>query len=625
MINLKEKESDEDDEYADDYDDNDAMSMAPEKFKIPKMHSFGLNGRSASTQRKAMGKKGNEAVKAYVCTNCGAEYVNWVGKCTTCHQWNAVQEFKVGRSPSSSFKPRASFMKGSPMHTNEGSVSKLDGSWFGDVYSGTELEPIRMTDLYQSEDTKDRGSLEDMFRRQRLQVPENEEFNNVLGGGFMSGSLTLLGGDPGVGKSTLLLQVAGAVASLSTPSKGIGMGLDDEETTTKSKGPVMYISGEENAWQIANRAYRLGIDQSELFLLCDTDADTIAEMVANPKKGTKLPSLVVIDSIQTMMTESGGSSSAGGVTQVRESVALFLRLAKSTGIPIVLVGHVTKSGDVAGPKTVEHMVDCVLYLEGDRTQTDIRMLRSTKNRFGSSDEVGVYEMDHSPLSGGRLIPVSDPSSFFLSERRDNADSEGCAVSLILEGSRPVTAEVQALVAWSHGSNSCGRRTVDGISTSRLLLILAVLDKRFGISFSRQDVYVNVVGGIRLSTGASKGSESDLAVAAALVSSATSNPVRADSIFLGEIGLSGELRPIPNLDKRIAEAKRMGFSRIITPPRNKRRKPNSEFDGIYKPKGEIKSSNQNGIQLYECVTVLEAMNAGLVQKLRPKKRKKTTRN
>ena len=266
------------------------------------------------------------------------------------------------------------------------------------------------------------------------------------------------------------------------------------------------------------------------------------------------------------------------------------------------------------------MVDCVLYLEGDRTRGDIRMLRAVKNRFGSSDEVGVYEMDTSPLHGGRLVPVSDPSSLFLSERQDTVDTEGCAVSLILEGSRPVTAEVQALVSWSSGSSYSGRRTVDGISPSRLLLILAVLDKRCGISFSRQDVYVNVVGGIRLSAGVSRGSESDLAVAVALVSSIFDIAVRADSVFVGEIGLSGELRPIPNIEKRIAEAKRMGFSRIITPPRNnkQRRKRGQAGDyGIKKPR----SSNHGGIELFECMSVMEAINVGLVKNIPPKRNRK----
>ncbi len=376
----------------------------------------------------------------------------------------------------------------------------------------------------------------------------------------------------GVGKSTLLLQMAGSIASTAERSlqyPGIGMGpprpsptnnpSDEQKSDTdkqQNQGPVLYVSGEENANQIASRALRLGIDDPELLLWCETDADFIADTVVNavynpisPWEGedesqsnnspplSRAPSLVIIDSIQTMLCDAAGSSAAGGITQVRECVGLFLRLAKSTGVPIILVGHVTKSGDVAGPRTVEHMVDCVLYLEGGSllgsgrgsggNVSSLRILRAAKNRFGSSEEVGVYEMEG--RRGGRLVPVSDPSSFFLSTRMDDADSEGCAISVVLEGIRSMTVEVQALVAWSAGSGAFGgRRIVDGISASRLLLILAVLQKRYGISFFKRDVYVNVVGGMNLGKGSKGGGGSDLAVAVAVVSSFTGIPVRSDT-------------------------------------------------------------------------------------------------
>ena len=478
--------------------------------------------------------------------------------------------------------------------------------------------------------------------------------------------------DKGVGKSTLLLQMAGSVASTAERSlqyQGIGMGppkpsaessLEDDgnaqnkqqqqQRHNKGGGPVLYISGEENANQIASRALRLGIQDPELLLWCETDADIIADTVVNSMYGSPpsfdtdgnnnkssspplatLPSLVIIDSIQTMLCDSGGSSAAGGITQVRECVGLFLRLAKSTGVPIMLVGHVTKSGDVAGPRTVEHMVDSVLYLEGGGLLgggssggsagaesgggiTSLRVLRAAKNRFGSSEEVGVYEMGQ----GGRLLPISDPSSFFLSSRLDNADAEGCAISVVLEGIRSMTVEVQALVALAAGSGGYGgRRIVDGISTSRLLLILAVLQKRYGISFHRRDVYVNVVGGMHLGKGSKSGGGSDLAVAIGLVSSLVGIPVRSDTAFVGEVGLLGELRPVHSLDKRISEARRMGFSRIVTPSssstssgqKNKKQR---------KAGGRIQSGVQEvsagGIKQLMCDNLLDAINCGLVTKL-----------
>uniref|UniRef100_A0A7R9VCI5 RecA family profile 1 domain-containing protein n=1 Tax=Pseudictyota dubia TaxID=2749911 RepID=A0A7R9VCI5_9STRA len=310
-----------------------------------------------------------------------------------------------------------------------------------------------------------------------------------------------------------------------------------------------------------------------------------------------------------MICESGGTAAAGGVTQVRECVGLFLRLAKMTGTPVVLVGHVTKSGGVAGPRTVEHMVDCVLYLEGDRGGlNNLRMLRAAKNRFGSSEEVGVYEMDQ---TGGKLVPVSDPSSLFLSNRFDTFDSDGCAITVMLEGLRPMTVEVQALVTASStgGKSFAGRRCVDGISTARLLLILAVLQKRCGISFSRYDVYVNVVGGIRLSSNARQGSESDLATAVALVSSLTGIAVRADTAFVGEVGLLGELRQVISLEKRVNEARRMGFSRIITPDGGRRRK-----GSLIKKESRRRHNNANGIEWIKCEGLLDAISAGLVSRL-----------
>ena len=594
---------------ADDDDDDSAPIVDIKDFDVQKqIHSFGLNGRSAPNQRKALGKGSKDRAIVYMCTNCSSEFVKWVGRCPTCQEWNTVQEYSVRRSAMEKGRPR--FAK-----STEGSGG---GAWLSNTSTGQSyVMPVRMSDLI-----KDQLSRDDEYgysgggRDRRLIIPENEEFNNVLGGGLMPGSLILVGGDPGVGKSTLLLQIASAVASLSSPRRGIGMGLDEDETemgNNRRYGPVLYVSGEESTWQIASRASRLGIDHTAdgLLLLCDSDADAIAEFVANPSSGDLAPSLVVIDSIQTMICESGGSSSAGGVTQVKETVGLFLKLAKSTSIPILLVGHVTKTGDVAGPRTVEHMVDSVLYLEGDRTgsNSNLRILRATKNRFGSSDEVGVYEMTSSKRSGsltsGCLVPISDPSSFFLATRRSSEDMEGCAVSLVVEGSRPMTAEIQALVSQTTPEAS-SRRTVDGISLSRLQLIIAVLQKRCGIFLPKKDIFINVVGGIRLNGyNSNDGSASDLAIAASIVSSLLSIPIRSDTAFVGEIGLVGELRPVRSIGKRIHEAQRMGFSRIVT------------------PRGSNDNISVQGIERIQCNDLRSALNAGLVYEI-PMRKKNTLR-
>ena len=426
-----------------------------------------------------------------------------------------------------------------------------------------------------------------------------------------------------------MLQVAGAVASLATPQVGIGMGPSSDVLSPSSSGPVWYVSGEENAQQIASRAQRLGIQESELWLLSETHVDTLCEQVVAsyhaplfsdeadviPGQTPKPPSLMVIDSIQTMICEAGGASAAGGITQVRESVAVFLRLAKSTGIPIFLVGHVTKNGDVAGPRTVEHMVDCVLYLEGGDHRTiggvNLRMLRAAKNRFGSADELGVYEM-----TSGRLMPVSDPSSLFLSTRIDSEDSEGCSVSIVLEGLRAMTVEIQALV--TPNMEGKGRRTVNGFAYNRLQLLLGVLQKRCGMFFGKQDVYINVVGNMRLDASQNEGSGSDLAVTLALVSSLLTIPVRSDTAFVGEVGLLGEIRSVPVVEKRLQEAKRMGFSRVVTSRVFDRKKKNNNI------RGKPSFSRIYGIDWIQCDTLVDALNEGLVRRLPTRVQRKTNR-
>ena len=677
------------------------------------------NSLSSNIKGGSKGKGGDALTSVYVCTNCGSEYVQWHGKCGTCLEWNTIQEYTAKRggsiksSSASVGKARGGMFLNARQQQHNG-FQKSGSSWLDGIdtpynsdnsYNLGGRGPVRVTDVYQDilSDTniKEGESWEDAFqngsREHRTLVPDDSELNAVLGGGIMPGSICLVGGDPGmsmtllclydfvvciththtfhivssfliillgVGKSTLLLQMAGSVASIAERSlqyQGVGMGppkpsessrKDEDEDDTKKQiqnkgggGPVVYISGEENANQIASRALRLGIHDPELLLWCETDADIIVDTVVNsmyddssapsffdddesstnkaPLPLSKLPSLVVIDSIQTMLCDAAGSSAAGGITQVRECVGLFLRLAKSTGVPIMLVGHVTKNGDVAGPRTVEHMVDCVLYLEGGGLLggsagsgvesgggvSSLRVLRAAKNRFGSAEEVGVYEMGR----GGRLIPISDPSSFFLSTRLDNADAEGCAISVVLEGIRTMTVEVQALVAWSAGSGGySGRRIVDGISNSRLLLILAVLQKRYGISFHRRDVYVNVVGGMHLGKGSKSGGGSDLAVAVGLVSSLVGIPVRSDTAFVGEVGLLGELRPVHSLDKRISEARRMGFSRIVTPSAASSSQKTKRKGKMHSP--GPKEVSAGGIKQLMCDNVLDAINCGLVSSL-----------
>jgi DNA repair protein RadA/Sms len=360
----------------------------------------------------------------------------------------------------------------------------------------------------------------------RLQLPL-EEFNRVLGGGIVPGSLVLLGGDPGIGKSTLLLQVSNLVAT--------------------HCGPVLYATGEESAEQVKLRAERLTAISPDLYIVSETDVDAILGFA-----GELNPALLVVDSIQTMQTADLESPS-GSVGQVRESTARLTRLAKLQGVATFLVGHVTKEGNLAGPKVLEHMVDTVLYLEGDRFHA-YRLLRGVKNRFGPTHEVGVFDMQESGLS-----EVSNPSAAFLSERE--ARSAGSVVAVTLEGSRPLLVELQALVTPTHFG--LPRRTANGMDMNRLVLLTAVLSKRAGLSLGTQDVYVNVVGGMRLSEPAS-----DLAACLAIASSLSDTPI-SDTAVIGEVGLGGEVRSVNQIRQRVSEAQKLGFERCIVPERNLR--------------------------------------------------------
>jgi DNA repair protein RadA/Sms len=353
---------------------------------------------------------------------------------------------------------------------------------------------------------------------------ENDEFNRVLGGGIVPGSMVLIGGDPGIGKSTLLLQISGQLANAGSK--------------------ILYVAGEESASQIKLRAERLGVrGDSDFLLFPETDMKQIRQAIDESK-----PDFVVIDSIQTMQ-EPDVSSSVGSVSQIRETTAELLQIAKTNNITIFIVGHVTKEGAIAGPKILEHMVDTVLYFEGDN-QRSFRLLRAVKNRFGSTNELGVFDMQH-----GGLMEVANPSDLFLEERL--ADASGSAVVVAMEGTRPILVEVQALVTPTVFGNA--QRTAAGIDRNRVSLLMAVLEKRANLLLQNQDAYVRAAGGVKLDEPAI-----DLAVAVAIASSYKDEPTRATDAFIGEIGLTGEIRRVPNVVERVNEAKKLGFKRVFVP-------------------------------------------------------------
>ncbi len=419
--------------------------------------------------------------KVFVCDACGNESPKWEGKCSSCGEWNSMGQLR--QSP-----------QGDPA-----------GPWIG----GASNAPVRLSEVSTNEAS-------------RLGT-QSDEFDRVLGGGIVPGSLTLIAGDPGIGKSTLLLRLA---SDVSNPNR-----------------PVVYVSGEESPAQVKIRADRLGLSGEDLFILLATDtADVLSRM-----EGLS-PGLVVVDSIQTLH-DASVSSEPGSVAQIRESTRRMLDWSKATDVPVILAGHVTKGGDIAGPRVMEHMVDVVLYMEGD-PMSSWRLLRSVKNRFGPTNEVGVFEM----TSRG-LIEVSDPSSALLSERGRSA--VGSVVVPIMEGTRPMLVEVQALT--NPTSLPAPRRVSTGFDNSRMLMICAVLSRRVGLQLSNQDVIVNVAGGMRIAEPAG-----DLGVAVAIASSVSNTPVAQDIAVAGEIGLSGEVRRVPHLDRRVSEVTRLGLERFFSP-------------------------------------------------------------
>ena len=420
----------------------------------------------------------------FVCNECGYESPKWMGKCPACNAWNSFYEEKVVSSSSSNSGKKKEVSK--PIELN-----KIEGKTEAKISTGF------------------------------------NELDRVLGGGLVNGSLILLGGEPGIGKSTLILQICNKI---------------------KTDGKVLYISGEESGEQIKLRADRLGVKNDNLLFLSETNIENIEENILSIN-----PKLVIIDSIQTMYSEEI-TSAAGSVSQVREITAKIMRTCKENGVTTILIGHVTKDGNIAGPRVLEHMVDTVLYLEGER-YFSYRMLRGVKNRFGSTNEIGMFEMQ----SEG-LVEITDPSKVLISEREENPS--GSVIIASMEGTRPLLVEFQALTTPT--IYGLPRRTANGIDYNRLAVLIAVLEKKVGLNLGNQDVYLNVVSGLKINEPAI-----DLGIIAATVSSFKNIPIDTATVVLGEVGLTGEIRSVNLIEKRLKEAEKLGFNKCIIPESNKK--------------------------------------------------------
>ncbi|WP_405098305.1 DNA repair protein RadA [Oceanobacillus sp. FSL H7-0719] len=450
----------------------------------------------------------------FVCQDCGYESAKWMGKCPGCGNWNTMVE--EIQAPVSGGR-----------HVSSGSGRKVS-------------KPEKITAL-------------ESQKEPRI-TTEMKEFNRVLGGGVVPGSLVLIGGDPGIGKSTLLLQISSQIA--------------------KKKMPVLYVSGEESTRQTKLRAERLGVDEDELYVLSETNLQDISNQIEELQ-----PQLVIIDSIQTIYREEVASA-PGSVSQVRECTGELMRIAKTNHISIFIVGHVTKEGSIAGPRLLEHMVDAVLYFEGERHHT-YRILRGVKNRFGSTHEMGIFEMKEEGLR-----EVLNASEIFLEER--TAGAAGSTVVASMEGTRPVLVEIQALISPSSFGNP--RRMATGIDYNRVPLIMAVLEKRVGFMLQNQDAYIKVAGGVKLDEPAI-----DLAIAISIASSFRDQATEPKDIFIGEVGLTGEIRRVSRIEQRVQEAAKLGFKRVICPKNN--------LDGWKTPKD---------IQVVGVSTVQEALEIALAR-------------
>lgn len=421
----------------------------------------------------------------FECQTCGYISPKYLGRCPNCGQWNTMTEEVI--QDTSDRRARVSL-------------------------TGKKTQPQRLAEIVPKKEPRVKTKL--------------IELNRVLGGGVVPGSLVLIGGDPGIGKSTLLLQVSQQLAEIG--------------------GKVLYVSGEESAEQIKMRAERLSSADTEFYLYAETDMNEISRAIENLE-----PDYVIIDSIQTM-TQPDVTSVAGSVSQVRETTAELLKIAKTNGIAIFIVGHVTKEGSIAGPRMLEHMVDTVLYFEGDKHHT-FRILRAVKNRFGSTNEIGIFEMREHGLE-----EVANPSQVFLEERL--ADATGSAIVVAMEGTRPILVEVQALVTPTMFGNA--KRTTTGLDFNRVSLIMAVLEKRAGLLLQNQDAYLKAAGGVKINEPAI-----DLAVAVSIASSYKENGTKPTECFIGEIGLTGEIRRVNSIEQRVREAQKLGFTKVYLPKNN----------------------------------------------------------
>ena len=438
---------------------------------------------------------------AYVCSNCGQESPKWIGKCPACGQWNTFKEIRIAGDTKQKAATTAAASAGHTLRTNK---------------------VLRLRDISNHDDP-------------RIDM-HDEELNRVLGGGLVPGSIVLLGGEPGIGKSTLSLQTM-----LNLPEK-----------------KILYVSGEESAHQLKMRANRLqhvvpaptgegqGVGSDHFLILCENSLEAIFDHIKEVQ-----PELVIIDSIQTIMTEDV-ESSAGSIAQVRECASSLLRFAKTSGVPVILIGHITKEGTLAGPKILEHIVDTVIQFEGDQHYM-YRILRSIKNRFGSTAELGIYEMQQNGLR-----QVSNPSELLLTQ--DHDELSGIAISSAIEGVRPFLVETQALV--STAAYGTPQRSATGFDQRRLNMLLAVLEKRVGFKLMQKDVFINIAGGLRVTDLAM-----DLSVISAVLSSNVDTPIESGWCMCGEVGLSGEVRPVNRIEQRIAEAEKLGFTDMIIPKYN----------------------------------------------------------
>lgn len=421
----------------------------------------------------------------FFCQNCGSQYTKWQGQCNACKEWNTIAEEILQKQEKTSFK--------------------LDT-----ITPNRASKPLKIHDI-------------DGGKESRITL-NDEEFNRVLGGGLVSGSVILLGGEPGIGKSTLLLQMA------------LHLGQK-----------VLYVSGEESQKQIKMRAERINAINDTCYILTETKTQNIFKQIQDVQ-----PEIVIIDSIQTLHSDYL-ESSAGSISQIKECATEFIKFAKETSIPVLLIGHITKDGNIAGPKVLEHMVDTVLQFEGDRNHV-FRILRAHKNRFGSTNELGIYEMQ-----GSGLREVTNPSELLISQKDE--DLSGNAIAATLEGLRPLMIEIQALV--STAVYGTPQRSATGFNAKRLNMLLAVLEKRAGFKLAAKDVFINITGGITIDDPAI-----DLAVVAAILSSNDDVSLPQDHCFAAEVGLSGEIRPVTRVDQRISEAEKLGFSKIFVSKQNK---------------------------------------------------------